>query len=131
MSLNLIEQLNKLDDFREKGGKRHSLSLVLLIVIMATMSGYLSYRAMGDFVTRHEQALIDVLKVTKNRLPSYSTIRRVMMGIDFQQFTSIFNQWAMSMVSTSQRKYLSVVKKSVFGSCCFSMSLNYHIFVLP
>jgi len=43
---------------------------------MGTMSGYLGYRALGDFVKRHKQGLIETLKVPKNRLPSYSTLCR-------------------------------------------------------
>ncbi len=44
-------------DFRTKDGQRHSLWLVLLLVIMGTMSGYVGYRAWGDFVKRHRRVL--------------------------------------------------------------------------
>lgn len=83
METNLVEELKKIKDFRIDEGKRHPLWLVLLIVIMGTMSGYLGYRALGDFVKRHEGALIQTLKLPKKRVPSYSTIRIVVMGIDF------------------------------------------------
>jgi hypothetical protein len=52
MTTCLIEELKKIEDFRISEGRRHPLWIVLLIVIMGTMSGYLGYRALGDFVTR-------------------------------------------------------------------------------
>ncbi len=57
MGTNLIEQLQQVKDFRTKDGQRHSLWLVLLLVIMGTMSGYVGYRAWGDFVKRHRRVL--------------------------------------------------------------------------
>lgn len=56
--INLIEALKTLKDPRTKDGRRHEMWLILLIVIMGTMSGYLGYRALGDFVKRHHAALI-------------------------------------------------------------------------
>jgi hypothetical protein len=58
MGANLIEQLRQVDDFRTLDGRRHRLWLVLLFVIMGTMSGYVGYRAWGDFVKRHRRTLI-------------------------------------------------------------------------
>lgn len=80
------------------------------------MSGYLGYRALGDFVARHREALIITLKVPKNRLPSYSTIRRVMMGIDFEQFIEVFNNWAIASLPTEERRWLAVDGKTLKGS---------------
>lgn len=116
MTTCLIEELKKIEDFRISEGRRHPLWIVLLIVIMGTMSGYLGYRALGDFVTRHREALIITLKVPKKRLPSYSTIRRVMMGIDFEQFIEVFNSWAITAVPTEQRRGLAVDGKTIKGS---------------
>ncbi len=116
METNLVEELKKIKDFRIDEGKRHPLWLVLLIVIMGTMSGYLGYRALGDFVTRHKAALIQTLKVPKDRLPSYSTIRRVMMGIDFEEFISVFNKWAIANSSPEERRWYAVDGKTLKGS---------------
>jgi len=116
MTTCLIEELKKIEDFRISEGRRHPLWIILLIVIMGTMSGYLGYRALGDFVTRHREALIITLKVPKKRLPSYSTIRRVMMGIDFEEFIKVFNNWAIATVSTEERRWLAVDGKTINGS---------------
>lgn len=116
MGANLIQQLSLVKDFRTQDGQRHPLWLVLLLVIMGTMSGYTGYRALGDFVKRHRTALIKSLSITKQRLPSYSTIRRVMMGIDFADFAQIFNSWAQNYVQIEECEWLAVDGKSIKGT---------------
>ena len=81
MGANLIEHLQQVKDFRTTDGRRHPLWLVLLLVIMGTLSGYVGYRAWGDFAKRHRRALIEVFGSYRHGVPSYSTIRRVLMGI--------------------------------------------------
>ena len=89
----LQSQLDTLDDPRRGQGKRHRQGLVLLIVLLATISGYLGYRAMEDFLTKHQGQLLTLFEPDKGRIPSYSTVRRVLMGVDFQQFTQIYKNW--------------------------------------
>jgi len=98
MGANLIEQLRQVKDFRTKDGQRHPLWLVLLFVIMGTMSGYVGYRAWGDFVKRHRCVLISTFGIQKHGVPSYSTIRRILMGVDFDTLAATFNQWAQNYV---------------------------------
>jgi hypothetical protein len=97
MSANLIEHLRQVKDFRTTDGRRHPLWLVLLFVIMGTMSGYVGYRAWGDFVKRHRRVLIELFRIQRHGVPSYSTIRRILMGVDFDKLAASFNQWALSL----------------------------------
>lgn len=89
----LQSQLDTLDDPRRGQGKRHRQGFVLLIVLLATISGYLGYRAMEDFLAKHHAQLLTLFQPEKGRIPSYSTVRRVLMGVDFQQFTQIYKNW--------------------------------------
>ena len=50
MENSLIHYLEQIPDCRERGGLRHPLPLVLLIVIMAIMSGEYGYRGMERFI---------------------------------------------------------------------------------
>lgn len=90
----LIEALKKVKDFRKDKGKRHSLWLVLLIIILGIMSGHTSYRALGGFVRANQYSLIHNFNILPQRVPSYSTIRRVVEGVDWSNLINIFNQWA-------------------------------------
>ena len=47
--LSLIEKLKQVKDFRKDQGKRHPLWIVLVVIILGTMLGYLSYRELGEF----------------------------------------------------------------------------------
>lgn len=81
MISNFLGQLNELPDPRRRAGMRHPVGLVVLVAIMSTVSGMGSYRAMGDFVRANREELLVRLGVETGRLPSYSTIRRVLMGL--------------------------------------------------
>lgn len=116
MGANLIEQLRQVEDFRTLDGRRHPLWLVLLFVIMGTMSGYVGYRAWGDFVKRHRRTLITTFGIQKHGVPSYSTIRRIVMGVDFDQLAAIFNQWAHQYVDLEVLEWCGIDGKSIKGT---------------
>ncbi|MBW4499837.1 MAG: ISAs1 family transposase [Scytonema hyalinum WJT4-NPBG1] len=116
MGANLIEQLRRVEDFRTLDGRRHPLWLVLLFVIMGTMSGYIGYRAWGDFVKRHRRMLSKTFEIQKHGVPSYSTIRRVVMGVDFDKLAATFNQWAQNYVDLNECEWCSIDGKSIKGT---------------
>lgn len=113
MTASLITELKKVPDFRTQQGQRYPLWLVLLFVIMGTMSGCKGYRSLGDFVKRHKDSLVEVLSIPISRVPSYSTIRRVMMRVNFQMLTQIFNNWANQYVQLGESEWLAIDGKSI------------------
>lgn len=113
----LIEKLKKVKDFRKDQGKRYPMWLVLLVVILATMSGYLNYREIEDFAQRNRDKLIKALSLNLPSFPSHSTIRRVMMGVDSSELIAIFNEWALTNYSEkSELDWLAVDGKSLRGT---------------
>ena len=82
MEKSLIDYLKEIPDCRTRQGCRHEQWLVLLIIIMGIASGHWGYRGLGRFVERHRRELIKLLSIPQARVPSYSTIRRVMMSLD-------------------------------------------------
>ena len=113
MDNSLIDYLKKIPDPRKKKGNRHPLWLVLLIIIMASMSGYWGYRPLGRFVERHRRALIELLKIPKARVPSYSTLRRVMVKLDYKKLQEIFNQWSQQYSLIPSSEWISMDGKSL------------------
>lgn len=91
MDNSLIHYLELIPDSRDKSGLRHPLPIVLIIIIMAIMSGYYGYRPIGRFIERHRLALIKLLSIPKSRVPSYSVIRRVMMTLDYEELVKQLN----------------------------------------
>ncbi|MDX5396111.1 MAG: ISAs1 family transposase [Hymenobacteraceae bacterium] len=98
----LIKQLDELPDKRRGAGKRHSIGVVLVLSIMATVSGMYSYHGMGDFVRANKEELLRLLGL--KRLPSYSTIRRVIMAVPTDELSYVLGHWNRS--SDEQGKIL-------------------------
>lgn len=90
--MSLIEHLQTIRDFRTQPD--YPLWVVLLLVVMGTMSGCTGYRPLADFVSRHQSELLTELDLPRPRLPSLSTLRRIMVRVDFVSFTQAFNAWA-------------------------------------
>lgn len=90
---NFLSKLSELEDIRRGEGQRHKQEFVLMIVLLSTMSGYLGYRAIGDFIIKHKSELIKLFKPKKDRVPSFSTVRRVLMGINPLSFQAIYEDW--------------------------------------
>jgi len=86
-------KLSCLEDVRRGAGQRHKQEFVLIIVLLSTMSGYIGYRAIGDFIKKHKSELIELFKPKKDRVPSFSTVRRVLMNLNPLSFQSVYEDW--------------------------------------
>ena len=116
MEHKLIENLSKIKDPRRGAGQRHKLVFVLLIVIMATISGYYGYRAMGDFVKRNKKDLLKHFKPKKKRLPSFSTIRRIVQSINYEELAQVFYIWAKEYIKIGKEEWLNIDGKGIKGT---------------
>jgi len=114
--INLREALKEIKDERRGAGQRHKIDVVLMITIMATMSGYVGYRAIGDFTKRYKKELVDYLKVEKDRLPAFATTRRVLMSIDYEMFADVFEQWIGQYLKQEKKQWVSIDGKAIKGT---------------
>jgi hypothetical protein len=83
MSKSIIDYLKEVPDPRGARGSRDDLWQILLIIIMGIMSGYKGYRELERFVERHRRTLIKLLALKQGTAPSYSTLRRMMIDVDY------------------------------------------------
>jgi len=113
MKKSLLELIRSLPDNRRGAGQRHQLEFGVLIIIMSMMSGYISLRAMGDFAERNKDALIIALKPKKPRIPSFSTLRRLLLQINFSELKDIFYQWSLQYVDPTGEEHYSIDGKSI------------------
>ena len=67
---------------------------------------------------RHRRALIEVFGSYRHGVPSYSTMRRVLMGIDFDTLAQTFNQWAKNYVDVDESHWCGIDGKSIKGTVC-------------
>ena len=128
----LILKLKSVKDYRQCQGKRHQLWVILVIVILGNMLGFHSYRALGDFTCFYGKQLSKLLKVSYSKMPSYSTIRRVMNSLDTSNLISVFNQWAESLISDSeQNNFYSIDGKTLRNTLTntFNKQQNFLVFI--
>ncbi|PSN18917.1 DDE transposase family protein [filamentous cyanobacterium CCP5] len=75
-------------DVRNPSGQRHQLALCLALFTLAVTAGNRGFLAIGDWLKSYLQDLIELFKPPKQRLPSYSTIRRVLLTLDYQAYST-------------------------------------------
>lgn len=78
--LAILDAFAELQDPRRRAGQRHNLVLCLALFTQAIVAGNKGFLAIGDWIASYRDQLIDLLKPPKNRLPSYSTIRRSLLS---------------------------------------------------
>jgi hypothetical protein len=113
---NLREELKTLKDKRRGQGQVHKIDVVLMITIIATMSGYQGYRAIGDFSIRYKKELIKYLELEKGKVPSFPTIRRVLMEVNHKKFGDIFTKWMKHYMKKSNSQWVAVDGKAIKGT---------------
>ena len=82
----IIEVFTDVPDSRRKAGQRHSVSLCLALFTLAVAAGNRGFLAIGAWIEAYQSELIELLGVDNKRLPSYSTIRRVVLQLDYYKY---------------------------------------------
>ena len=83
----ILEAFADLPDPRRRAGQRHSQALCLAVFTLAIASGNKGFLAIGDWLAAYRVELLKLFEVEKQRLPSYSTIRRVVVQLDYQKYS--------------------------------------------
>lgn len=121
MKTSLITVLEHIPDKRRAEGKRHPLSLILILTLMTIMSQGYTLRSIEAFVKRHRDDLINCLCISKNRLPSLATIRRALMIVDFNELAEALKRWILENDLLEEDEWISIDGKSIKSTLT-----NYH-----
>ena len=82
----ILQAFSDLPDVRRGQGRRHSIPLCLAIFTLAVVAGNQGFLAIGDWIDSYREQLKQLFKT--NRLPSYSTIRRVLLKISYEDYSA-------------------------------------------
>ena len=82
----IMDAFVELPDCRRRAGRRHDKSLCLALFTLAVAAGNRGFLAIGDWLKSYHNKLLELFKPEKNRLPSYSTIRRVLLQTDEESY---------------------------------------------
>jgi hypothetical protein len=113
---NLRDELRTLKDKRRRQAQQHKIDVVLMITILATMSGYQGYRAIGDFAKRYKKQIVKYLEIENGKVPAYATIRRVVQEVDHKKFENIFTKWMKHYMKKSASQWVAVDGKAIKGT---------------
>jgi len=86
--IEIITAFSGIADHRSNSGKRHQIALCLALFTLAIVAGNQGFLAIGDWLKSYERELIELFNPPKHRLPSYSTIRRVLLTLDYEQYSA-------------------------------------------
>jgi hypothetical protein len=114
--MTILQAFETIPEFRRAQGTRHSLPLVLMCILMGSLSDCQSWRDHESFIQRHRKALLEHFRPAKDRLPSYSTLRRVLLRLDFDALSKAFLTWARQHVSIEPGEWLAIDGKSLSGT---------------
>jgi predicted transposase YbfD/YdcC len=113
----LYADLDRLSDKRKARGKRYSLALVLVLMVLAKLCGEDRPYGMAEWIHARARSLIEALGLSYQHLPSHCTLRRVLQGaVDPGQLQSAVNRFLRRNARLGQSVLLSLDGKTLRGS---------------
>jgi len=92
----VYEGLWGLKDVRKSQGKRYSLVTILMLILLAKLSGQDKPGEIADWAKNHQSKLAELLKLEKEEMPHHNTYRRILAyGIyedEIERMVSEYNQ---------------------------------------
>ena len=84
----LYEQLRQVPDPRSAKGKQYAWDFLLLVVCAALAAGKRKLSEISDWVKGHDAEIQQVWQRSVERMPSYATVRRVVLCVDILKLES-------------------------------------------
>jgi hypothetical protein len=92
-NLAIVEAFLNLPDARRGEGKRHDQALCLALFTLSICAGCRGFLSISDWLLSYRSELMELFNPVKSRLPSYSTIRRVLLNLDYQAYSNCLAQF--------------------------------------
>lgn len=86
-TLAIVEAFRELPDQRRGAGRRHNQALCLSLFTLAVSAGCRGFISISDWLDSYREELLELFSPPKNRLPSYSTIRRILINLDYKEYS--------------------------------------------
>lgn len=111
----LFEHLSKIQDPRIERTKRHLLTDIPVIAVLATICAAESYPDMEEFGIDKEEWLRTFLELP-NGIPSHDTFRRVFILLRMSRFQEVFFSWIKQIAELSAGEIIAIDGKQLKGS---------------
>lgn len=112
----IYDYFSQIPDPRLERNKKHKLTDIIVLSILAVLCGAESYDSIEEFGKARIGFLEQILQLP-NGIPSHDTINRATSMIKPDQFEKVFAQWASSLKNIpSQNEVVAIDGKTVRGS---------------
>lgn len=91
--LAIVEAFDRVQDTRRTAGQRHQQALCLALFTLAVAAGNRGFLAIGDWLKAYHDELVVLFHPPKDRLPSYSTLRRALLRLDYQEYSACLSKF--------------------------------------
>ena len=116
----LLEILAQVPDPRKAKGKRHPLSAILGLAVLAIMCGYRSYSTIAEWGRTYSCALVKRLGFTHAKTPCAATLHNLFKRLDIAKLEQVLTQWTtetlQSVPQATDRVALAIDGKQLKGS---------------
>lgn len=113
----VLALLMGLDDSRKARSKVYALAMILLLMLLAKLSGADSQRAMAQWLDKRKGELATMLKLSKVRMPCRTTWRRIVTWVvSVEQLEALFSQFLQQWVNAESNVILNLDGKTLRGS---------------
>jgi len=114
----LQSYFQQVKDVRRRQGQRYDLGNVLLLSVLAILSGADSYRKIHLFVKVHFALLKRVLGLKWKRVPAYTTIRKILHKVDTDSLEEVFRKYSkeMDLQLAQDKRFIACDGKTLRGS---------------
>ena len=115
-SISLLDFLAQIPDPRSRHGRRHPLTAILSLAVLAMLSGAKSYQAIAEFGRNKGPAVAHLLGFLRGKTPTTSTFSVLFRILDVQAFENALSGWIALRLPEGQDKHISLDGKTARGS---------------
>lgn len=124
----LYERLCTLTDGRQPKGKRYTLAVVLLLLVLAKLAGQDRPSGIAQWVKLRRRQLVAMLNLERPTVPCHNTYRRVLQGaVDASQLQAVVTAFLSDASAERQSLLLAVDGKTLRGTIPTGANRGVHL----
>lgn len=112
----LLEELLSVADPRSAKGRRHPLSAILSLTVVATLAGMKSLEAIAQFGRDHGVAFAHALGFTRGKTPNKSCLSKLFRRLDVAALEEALGRWILGRVQHHGWDAIALDGKTARGS---------------
>ena len=112
----LLEVLAQIPDPRSRHGRRHPMSAILALAVVAMLSGAKGYEGIAQFGRDHGVLLAHLLGFRRGKTPTKSTFSVIFRALDVIAFERALSGWIAARLPKNQQLAFALDGKTARGS---------------